>query len=348
MINELVDGQRIYSGQFLLADVKKGVTASSKKYLTILLQDATGTIEGKKWDVLPEDEDIFVKGNVIAIDGEVLSYRDQLQMKILAGHPLPQEGIEWSRFVPAAPVSLEVLKAKLDAYLDSMVDPDVAQIARLMVKEFSNRFYSWPAAVRNHHNYVSGLLYHSITMVDLALEVCRVYPSLNRDIVLAGTIIHDMGKTIELSGCQATSFTLEGKLLGHISLGQAELRRIAKENGYFAYDELPEGADEETKARLFKKKEIAVTLEHIILSHHSKPEFGSPLPPLTREALAVAMIDDFDAKMMILDKAFVGVAKGDCTAKIFTMDERYFYLPTYSVDHQDPGLSLDEQKEDLH
>jgi 3'-5' exoribonuclease len=128
--------------------------------------------------------------------------------------------------------------------------------------------------------------------------------------LVAGALIHDIGKTLELSGPVATQFTLEGKLLGHISIMQAEIREAAKE--------------------LNMTGEIPVIMEHMVLSHHTKPEFGSPVPPLTREALALAMIDDMDAKMMILDKAYEGVNPGEFTQKIFTMDDRYFYLPLYA------------------
>jgi 3'-5' exoribonuclease len=123
------------------------------------------------------------------------------------------------------------LEKKLDAYLDSLQNEDVAKLTRHIIAKFRAKYVDWPAAVRNHHNFVSGLLYHSLTMADLAEKVCQIYPSLNRDVLIAGTLIHDIGKTVELSGPVATQFTLEGKLLGHISIMQAEVRMAAKELG---------------------------------------------------------------------------------------------------------------------
>jgi len=313
-ISEFIDGDRIY-GQFLVTVANKGVTSVGKSYLTITFQDATGTMDGKKWDVLPEDLETFAPGNIVNVQGEVLQYKDHLQMKVLSGEPiLDSDGIDFTRFVPSAPVPKAELEKKLDAYLDSLQNEDVAKLTRHIITKFRAKYVDWPAAVRNHHNFVSGLLYHSLTMADLAEKVCQIYPSLNRDVLIAGTLIHDIGKTVELSGPVATQFTLEGKLLGHISIMQAEVRMAAKELGMTG--------------------EIPVIMEHMVLSHHGIPEYGSPVMPLTREALALNMIDDMDAKMMILDKAYADVEPGGYTSKLFTMDERYFYKPLYTKEEK--------------
>src|SRR5574344_58093 len=308
-ISELQDGDRI-SSQFLVNGCTKGVTTASRSYLTISLQDATGTMDGKKWDIGPKDEEIFAPGNIVNVEAEVLSYKNSLQMKILSGEPLPLEGVDYTRFVPSSPVSKEILIKKLQDYLASLKNPDVKKLTELLVKKHYDAYVDYPAAVRNHHNYASGLLYHSLCMADDAEALCKLYPSLNRDVLIAGAIIHDIGKTIELSGPIATKFTLEGKLLGHISIMQAEVKEAADALGMSG--------------------EIPVIMEHMVLSHHNQPDYGSPVPPETREALALAMIDDFDAKMNILDKAYQGVTPGEWTQKVFTIDDRYFYLPLYS------------------
>ena len=308
-IAELVDGDHVY-GQFLVTNVTKGVTTGSKNYLTITFQDATGTMDGKRWDYAPEDPEIFVAGNIVDLEAEVIFYKDHLQMKVLGGRKLTSDQIDFARFVPSAPVARDVLIAKLDNYLASFKNEDVSKLTNYIVNKFRDKYLDWPAAVRNHHNFVSGLLFHSLTMADLAEKVCSIYPQINRDVLVAGALIHDLGKTIELSGPVATQFTLEGKLLGHISIMQAEVRKAAAELGM-------EG-------------EIPTIMEHMVLSHHGIPEYGSAVMPLTREAVVLNMIDDMDAKMMILDKAYIGVAPGEFTNKIFTMDERYFYRPLYT------------------
>ncbi|MCR5349066.1 MAG: HD domain-containing protein [Bacilli bacterium] len=345
MISDLNAGDRLV-GQFLLSDVKKGVKDGGATYWTLLLQDNSGTMEAKKWDYLPEDDAVLVKGTVVQLSGEVLKYRNALQAKIRTVEALDQTDIDWGRFVACAPVPADVMKAKLDLCIASIKDPDIRALTKGFIDDFLEDLLVYPAAVRNHHDYIGGLLFHSLTMADVAANVCRVYPAINRDLVLAGILIHDIGKTVELSGTKATAFTLEGKLLGHISIGHAELRRKAKEMGYFAWDGLSE-EEQAAHPELAHKKEVAVLLEHIMLSHHGKPDFGSPIMPATREAFVVAMIDDLDAKMNILDKAFKPVEPGNITAKLFNMDDRYFYKPTFGEPEGHPGLTLKDLEDDL-
>lgn len=345
MISDLRNGSRIDGEVFLVADSKCGVGNTGKRYLSVSLQDSTGDIEGKKWDVAPEDENIFAKGNLVMIQGDVLSYKDQLQLKIYEATPVSKEGVDWSLFVANAPVAKEEMVLKLKDYLNSLEDEDVKNLVCESLKGYKEKYLSWPAASKNHHNYVGGLLYHSLTMADAAVSLARVYPSLNRDVLLGGVLLHDLGKTIELSGPQATVYTLEGKLLGHLAIGASIVREAGKRLGYDAYPSLKEDAKEEEKQKAFHRYEIWVSFQHMLLSHHGKPEFGSAVMPLTREALAVSMIDDFDAKMMILDKTYANLQKGDYTPKLFTMDERYFYYPHYSPELKEPGLTDSEEKE---
>jgi 3'-5' exoribonuclease len=308
-IIELTEGEHVHA-QYLIVTVDNGTTAAGKKYLNVTLQDATGTMSAKKWDVEDDDDNIFVPGTIAIIDGEVLNYKNSLQMKILEGFVIPQDNIDFTRFVPSAPVSQEVLVKKLNDYLASIQNPEVKKLTDYLVKKFYDRYVVYPAAVHNHHAFANGLLYHSISMADDAEALCKLYPSLNRDVLVAGTLIHDLGKTIELSGPVATQFTLEGKLLGHISIMQAEVREAAHALGMSG--------------------EIPAIMEHMVLSHHNQPDFGSPIAPETREAVALAMIDDFDAKMNILDKAYAGVEPGQWTQRVLTMDGRYFYNPLYT------------------
>lgn len=219
--------------------------------------------------------------------------------------------IDSSLFVPSAPVSKEELVNKLTGYVNSLKEGDVKTIVTHLLRKHYKEYIEWPAAVRNHHNFVSGLMYHSLCMTDTAEAICALYPSINRDIVIGVCLIHDLGKVIELSGPVATKFTLEGKLLGHISIEQAEVREAAHELGLTG--------------------EIPTLMEHMVLSHHSKPDFGSPIMPLTREALVVAMVDDLDAKMNILDKAYDVIQPGEFTSRLMTMDDRYFYKPLYTA-----------------
>ncbi len=308
MIKDLADGMHVKS-QYLIASVAKCVTTAGKNYLNITLQDSSGTIEGKKWDILPDDLTTFVVGNIIAIEGEVLNYRDHLQMKVLSGTLLDKDNIDVTLFVPSSPVREEQLEKELYSFLDSMHEGNLKTLTTYLINKFHDQYVVYPAAVRNHHAFSSGLLYHSISMARMAEGVCKLYPEINRDFVVAGALIHDLGKTIELSGPVATKYTDEGKLLGHISIMAGEIRMAAE--------------------KLNITGETPMLLEHMILSHHSKPEFGSPIPPLTREAFVLASIDDFDAKMNVILKAEENINPGEWTERIFAMDNHCFFLPKY-------------------
>lgn len=309
MIKDLKDGDRLLREQYLVTAVAKCVTTQGRNYLNITLQDASGTIEAKKWDIEDGDLDIFLVGNIVSIRGDVLNYRDHLQLKIVSGDKLEQENIDVTRFVPSSPISEGELEKELNSFISSLKDSDLKTLTQYLINKFHDSYLTYPAAVRNHHNYASGLLHHSVSMAKLAVEVCKLYPEINQDFVVAGALIHDLGKTLELSGAVATKYTDEGKLLGHISIMAGEIRMAAD--------------------KLNIKGETPLLLEHMILSHHSKLEFGSPIPPLTREAFVLASIDDFDAKMNIISKATESIKEGEWTEKIFAMDNRAFYLPKY-------------------
>ncbi len=282
--------------------------ADGGRYLNVTIQDSSGTMEAKKWEVSDEDLETLVPGNVVGLYGQVYQYKNSLQFKIFDVSKVNAENIDFSRFVKACPVEKEALIEKLNAYLDNMKDEEIKRFAKALIEKFYPEYVTYPAAVRNHHAFGSGLLYHSITMADLANKMCDIYPSLNKDMLIAGCLLHDIGKTKELSGPVATKYTLEGRLVGHISIMQAEIKKVADE--------------------LKIDPELSILMQHMILSHHGVPEYGSAIVPMTREALALSTIDNFDAKMQVLDNAFEGVEKGDFTQRIFALDNLSFYKPS--------------------
>lgn len=170
-------------------------------------------------------------------------------------------------------------------------------------------FFDYPAAVRHHHEFVSGLSFHVVSMLRLAKSIADLYPTVNRDLLYAGVILHDLGKVIELSGPISTTYTLEGNLIGHISIVVEEVSKMADELGI-------EG-------------EEVVILKHVLLSHHGKGEWGSPKPPLVREAEILHQIDLMDATMNMMDKALRHTKPGEFTERVFGLDNRSFYNPKF-------------------
>ncbi len=294
-----------FEGELLLVNCVKGVSNNGQPYLSLTLQDKTGSIDAKKWDATESDMNVCIIGNVIKVDLDVIEYRSALQAKIISITPVDQQKIDYTRFCIASPIPQEELIRKMNKYITSIQNDDCKKIINACLKRHYNEFVSYPAASRNHHEFASGLLFHTISMLDLASAIQNLYPSLNRDLLLTGVLLHDIGKTIELSGPVATKYTLEGKLLGHISLMVGELRYIVEHENIHS--------------------EVPLLLEHMILSHHGEQEFGSPVPPLIREAFALHVIDDFDAKMIMIDKALDGVKEGEFSLRVPSLDGRAFY-----------------------
>lgn len=306
LIKDFNDLERV-SGQFLVVNVTKGVNNNTGMgYLSIELRDSSGNIVAKKWDSTPNDDAIFVAGNVVYVEGDTNKYKDNLQLKILNAKQVPLEEIDPTKFIKAPPIPAEELIKRYNKYIESINNEDAKKLVKYLADKFKEKLYVFPAAVSIHHEYASGLLMHSTTMAKVADELCKIYP-LDRDILISGILLHDIGKCIEFEGPAVYHYSLEGKLLGHISIMVSELRKAAE--------------------KLEITSEVPLLLEHMVLSHHDKPEYGSPVPPLTKEALALTMIDNLDSKMVILDKALEVTNEGEFSAKIFALDGRMFYKP---------------------
>ena len=277
-------------------------------YLNITFQDKTGSIEAKKWDASDEDMRILAPGSVVMVDAIVNIYKNQPQLKVVGigkiSHP---EDIEVANFARVSPIPLEELKSRLDKYLNSFKDKDVEKVTKAVISHFYDRYVTFPGAVKVHHEFGSGILHHSLFMADVADAIAKIYTQVDRDILVAGALLHDIGKTIEYENPIAPVQTAEGKLCGHVAIGYAEFKRVVDELGI--------------------ESEVPLLLEHMILAHHGSLEFGSPVMPATREALLLSEIDMLDSRQMILDKALDQVKEGEFTPRLWMMDDTSFYKP---------------------
>lgn len=306
MISELNDGMHI-SGQYLVASSAKCVNNVGAAYLNLELKDSSGSINAKKWEVSLQDEEIFKVGNVVSIEGEVLKYKESLQIKILSAEAVDPNDIDVVKFIKQPPVSKEELIKRFNAHVESIKNEDCRKILDYLIKRLSPKIFEYPAAVSVHHDYASGLLMHTVSMADHGVYFANYYKDVDKDILLTGILLHDLGKTIEFEGPIIYKYSLEGRLLGHISLMVSEIRRAA------------EG--------LKINSEVPLLLEHMVLSHHGLIEFGSPVLPMTKEALLLSMIDNIDSKMVIVEKALEGVKPGEFSSKVFPLDNRFIYKP---------------------
>lgn len=302
---------------YLIKTATKGTASNGKPFLTLILGDHTGEIEAKLWGCSPEDEQTFCSQVIVHLSGEVSEYRGRLQMKISSIRPTSaMDQVKIADFIRSAPVSKEDMLEEITHYIFDMKNPNIQRLTRHLVKKHQTLFLESPAATKNHHEFFSGLAYHVVSMLKVARSLVELYPSLDQDLLYAGVILHDLGKVRELSGPIDTTYTLEGKLIGHISIMVNELSLAAEE--------------------LNIDGEEVLMLQHVILSHHGKGEWGSPKVPQIREAEVLHMIDNIDAKMNMMDRALERVQPGEFSERIMAMDQRSFYKPSF----HEPPLDL--------
>ncbi|WP_148357168.1 3'-5' exoribonuclease YhaM [Peribacillus simplex] len=288
----------------------KAVASNGKPFLTLILCDKTGEIEAKLWDVSETDEKTYSAEATVKVQGEVQNYRGRSQLKIRNIRITSDaDGVTKADLIQTAPLSQEEMMQTITQFIFEMRNPNIQRVTRHLIKKYQNEFLTFPAATKNHHEYMSGLAYHVVSMLGLAKAISTLYPSLNKDLLYAGVILHDLGKVHELSGPVSTVYTVEGNLLGHITIMVNEVGKAAEELGIEA-------------------EEIMI-LKHLILSHHGKAEWGSPKPPMVREAEVLHYIDNMDAKINMMDRALEKVKPGEFTERVFALDNRSFYKPTF-------------------
>jgi len=294
----------------LIKNCTKGIASNGKPFLTLILQDQSGDIEAKLWDVSEGDEALYLPETIVKVAGDIQNYRGRSQLRIRQIRPASQaDAVKVSDFLESAPLSVEEMSSKITQYIFEMQNPNIQRITRHLIKKYQKPFMEYPAATKNHHEFISGLAYHVVSMLDLAKVICQLYLSLDKDLLYAGIILHDLGKVVELSGPVSTTYTIEGNLLGHISIMVNEIGKAADELG-------------------ISGEEVTV-LQHIVLSHHGKAEWGSPKPPMIKEAEILHYIDNLDAKMNMLDRALKRVKPGEYSERIFALENRSFYKPTF-------------------
>lgn len=294
----------------LIKSSTKGTASNGKPFLSIVFQDQTGEIEAKLWDASEDDEKLYCAEKIVKILGDVQNYRGRTQLRLKQIRPASAtDTVTISDFLATAPVSKEEMMDKVTQYIFEMKNANMQRITRHLLKKYQHAFFEYPAATKNHHEFVSGLAFHVVSMLDLAKAIAGLYPSLDKDLLYAGIILHDLGKVKELSGPISTSYTVEGNLIGHISIMVDEIGKAAEE--------------------LSINGEEVMVLKHLVLSHHGKAEWGSPKPPLIKEAEILHYIDNIDAKMNMLDRALERVKPGEFTERVFALDNRSFYKPTF-------------------
>jgi 3'-5' exoribonuclease len=274
-----------YEGQivtdfFAVAQKQFSRKRDGASYLSLRLTDRSGHCEARMWDNFEACADTFEAGDIVKAQVEVSGWNGRPQLTIRKLRKAAAEEYSLSDFQPHTTQSIDELWAKLNAFVDSFTDIYLQQLVRSFVDdpEIASLLRSAPAAKYLHHAWIGGLLEHIVSLLGLCDRVTPQYPEVHRDLVMTAAILHDIGKLAELRWALSFDYTLEGQLLGHITLGIGMIEKKAAQIPGFP-------------------PRLKLLVEHMVLSHHGKYEFGSPKLPMTPEAVLFHYLDDLDAKM---------------------------------------------------
>lgn len=322
-IDQLEEGQRV-EDVFLVKSSRLSETRAGKPYLLLSFVDKSGEVGGPIWDNAERAANICQAGKFVHIKGTVQSYREKLQLRIEAVDAVQESEIDLADFMASSSNDVEEMAQQIRKIVVSI---DNSWIRKLL-NSFFNKGEIWadfqnaPAAKGIHHAYVGGLLEHSLSMARIADILANHYPGVDRSILLAGVLLHDIGKLQELEAVKGlVEYTVRGRLKGHLVIGSEMVAQAA------------------AKIRDFPD-ELLVEIQHLILSHHGRLEFGSPAVPMTTEAFLLSYIDDLDSKMNLIEQ-LRRKQKGEGLqwSEYQRSLERYLYLGPLQEDSEEPDAA---------
>jgi 3'-5' exoribonuclease len=271
---------KVITSTFVVVSKQVKPKKSGEPYLALTLGDRTGHLESKMWDNVEEVLDAFAQDDFLKVKGLINKYKNRFQLTIHKLRKLGDSEIDYSDYLPKTTKNIDELWQTLVDYVASLQNPHLKALIQAFMAdpEIAHAYRNAPAAKTLHHAYIGGLLDHVVSLFHACDLVCRNYPYVNRDLVLAGAFLHDVGKIHELTYNRSFSYTTRGQLLGHMVI---ELEMLQAKL-MFVPDFPPA---------------LKTLLEHLIISHHGEYEFGSPKLPMFPEALLLHYMDDLDSKM---------------------------------------------------
>jgi 3'-5' exoribonuclease len=283
-INTLSDGETIEE-VYLLADKQLRANRNAALYLLVELRDRSGAISARMWNVTEDAVAHFNPGDFVHVKGKVQLYQGALQMIVSHVQPIPAERLDPADFIRQSQRDVGQLTARLREILQSIGDPHLRTLMDcfLIDEPLLAAFTTAPAGMKAHHAYQGGLLEHVVNMLEIANRISDLLAGVDRNLLLAGIFLHDLGKIRELNFSNGCSYTDEGQLLGHLVIAVEMLTEKIAQAEKLMGEPFP--------------PETALRLKHLILAHHGSYEFGSPKLPMTPEAIAVHHIDNLDAKV---------------------------------------------------
>ncbi len=288
------------------AECKVGST--NKKYIDLVLCDQTGEMNAKIWDHTPEAEQMYQANVLIKARGVVKEWNGQPQLNIdKLRVAVEADGCKIENFVPSAPFESAFMYEEIVSFANRIRNTDIQTIVMRLLLDNKEKLMYYPAAQKNHHSIRGGWLYHIYTMLRSGEKLCEIYTFLNTDLVFAGVILHDMAKLEEMNANAlgiVSEYSIEGQLLGHIIQGINMVDRIGRD--------------------IKADKEVILLLQHLILSHHYKGEWGSPKVPMIPEAELLHHLDVIDANMFDFKKAMESTDVNQMSEKIWTLQRKVY------------------------
>lgn len=303
-------------GFVILKKCEEKKTKTDKVYLDIVIADKDGEMTGKWWDF--NAPGVFEPEMIVKIRGTVEQYNGKDQFRVSQMRPVnASDDVDMSALVPSSDVSGDKLFSMIRQTVVDFEDEELKQIVLAIIDARKDKLVSHPAAFRLHHAMVGGLMLHTMSMVRLGDAICKIYPNVNRELLLSGAILHDVAKTWELETAPTglvKGYSTEGELIGHLVKGAMYIADTARELGF--------------------DSEKVTLLEHMVLSHHGVPEYGAAVRPMFLEAEILSTIDSLDATIFEINNACSKVGVGEFTDRQWALDNRKLYHHTMgSAEH---------------
>ncbi|MEA3402609.1 MAG: HD domain-containing protein [Armatimonadota bacterium] len=323
-VNELEVGDRVVGTYAARNKSLASFRSKPGQYLSLTLADATGEIPARMWDNAEEAAALFGAGDAVTVRGVVEEYRGQKQLVIERLKRAEVEEVDRAVLVPSSSRDIEHLRQRLLETAEGVREPHLRALVDSFFgdEEFLECFCRAPGAKSLHHSYIGGLLEHTVGVIEVLEAVVRVHPELDRDVLMAGALLHDIGKVAELECSTSIEYTDQGRLVGHTVLTDRMVNRAIDE-----IDGFPE--------------ELANRLTHLLLSHHGQREYGAPVLPMTAEACALHYADNLDAHVQYFNQVVSdGRSAGTQWSDYQRLFERYIYVGS---DSATPGSQLPPQ-----
>ena len=304
-----IDNNGTVEGFCIIKSADKKTSSKGDFYLDIILGDSDGEINAKLWRYSKELHGEFAANEIVKVRGTISEYNGADQLRIdRIRHITENDGVDPADFVKSADYSGEQMFGELLSIAENFADNDLRLIVSTILKDNRKALLYWPAAYKLHHAIRGGLLLHTLSVVRLAERVCEIYTFVDKELLISGAILHDIAKIQEYdvtdSGI-ATGYSVEGNLLGHLTMGAMTIDRYAESLGI--------------------SKDTATLLKHMCISHHGEPEFGAAVRPMFIEAELLSELDLMDARVYIMRDAVKTTEENDFSGKIWAMESRKMF-----------------------